>query len=265
MNSEKYTLGYGPGSLALMAGRTAQSHAGFFLSMLSSGMRVLDVGCGPGTVTLGIAEKVYPGQVVGAELSLAQTKAVEKEARTKDLNLNFEHADVYALPYADKTFDAVFMSAVVGNLQRPSQALAEIFRVLVPGGIVAVKEFDHSANIAYPEAEFQRKINEFYNRLRIENGHDPDSGRKVRGLLNDANFDEVHAVATFQTIEPTTSSGSPMMESILRDEWGPEFISRRWLTQVDIDSLIEQSKTYMPGPDFFYALAWIEAWGKRPG
>lgn len=257
-------MGYGPGSLALMASRTAQSHGGFFLSMLSSGMRVLDVGCGPGSVTLGIAEKVYPGQVIGAELSLEQTKAVDKEARTKGLNLTFESADVYALPYADKTFDAVFMSAVVGNLQRPSKALDEIYRVLTPGGLVAVKEFDHSANIAYPEPEFQHKMNELYNRLRIENGHDPDSGRKVRGLLNDANFHEVCAVAKFQTIEPTTGSGSPLMESIVRDEWGPEFISRGWLTQVDIDSMIEQSKAYTPGSDFFNALAWIEAWGKRP-
>lgn len=265
MSKERYTLGYGPGSIATMSGRTAENHAGFFVSMLSSGMRVLDIGCGPGTVTLGIAEKVHPGQVIGTELSLDQTKTVKKEAEEKGLNLSFEQEDVYSLSYSDKSFDAVFMSAVVGNLQNPSQAITEIFRVLKPGGLVAIKEFDHSANISFPATEFILKVNELYNRLRIENGHDPDSGRKVRGLLNAAGFEGVKAIATYQNMDAPSGSGSPVMESILRNEWGPEFINRGWITQPEVDALIEQSQAYAPGPDFFNATAWIEAWGRRPG
>lgn len=264
MANENYVMGYSAGSLAIMSSRTAQSHAAFFLTKLSKGMSVLDIGCGPGTVTLGFAEAVFPGHAIGSELSLEQTEQVATKAQSQGLNLRFESANVYDLPYPDAYFDAVFMSAVVGNVQQPAQAFMEIFRVLKPDGIVGVKEFDLGANIAHPHLPFYQKSNELHRRLRIENGHDPDSGRKVRGYLNSAGFDEIQANAVFHTLPSQSISGDPISESIMRDEWGPEFIKYGWVTQQEVDEMIAQSQTYTPGPDHFFAMAWIEALGKRP-
>jgi len=229
-------------------------------------MRVLDIGCGPGTVTLGLAEVVNPGEVIGVELSLEQTKKADNEAQRKNLNLTFERADIYALSYETEGFDAVFLSAVIGNLQRPVDGMNEVYRVLTAGGVVGVKEFDHSANINYPPTEFQTKVNELYNRLRIYNGHDPDSGRKVRSYLNLAGFTNVEAVATYQnTTPPPGVTGNPIMESIVRDEWGPKFLEFGWASAKEIDDWIAQSKAYTTGDDDFSALAWIEAIGFKPG
>ena len=264
MSDESYTLGYGTGSVGLMAMRTAKSHAGFFLSELESGMRVLDIGCGPGTITFGLARKVHPAEVIGVELSLEQTEAVSAIANSKNLNLKFEEANAYSLPYREESFDAVFMSAVIGNLKRPGDALSEVFRVLRKSALVGIKEFDHQANITHPPMEFS-KVDELHNRLRIHNGHDPDSGRKVRGYLNAAGFERVKTTATFQNIvAPEGTRGAPLKEGIIREEWGPEFVDLGWATQADIDRWIAQSQEYTPGTDYFCALAWIEALGYRP-
>ena len=266
MNSENYVFGYGAAAVAIMAKRTADSHAAFFLSKLQPGMRVLDIGCGPGTVTLGLAEAANPGEVIGAELSLKQTKKVATEAERRSLNLKFECADIYALPYETDSFDAVFLSAVIGNLQRPVDAMNEVYRVLAAGGVVGVKEFDHSANINYPPREFQTKVNELYTRLRIHNGHDPDSGRKVRSYLTQAGFANVDAAATYQnTTPPSGVTGDPTMESIVRDEWGPKFVKFGWASAKEIDDWIAQSKAYTTDDGDFSALAWIEALGFKPG
>ena len=82
---EQYTMGYGPAATAIMAQRTAESHAAFFLPHLEPGMSLLDCGCGPGTITLGFADLVAPGEVVGTEIEeahVALARARPRHART---------------------------------------------------------------------------------------------------------------------------------------------------------------------------------------
>ena len=65
---ERYTLGYSPQTIQQLQRRTAAKEAGFLLSHLSAGMHLLDCGCGPGSITVGLAEAVAPGQVVGIDI-----------------------------------------------------------------------------------------------------------------------------------------------------------------------------------------------------
>jgi ubiquinone/menaquinone biosynthesis C-methylase UbiE len=74
---EQYTMGYGPAATAIMAMRTAESHAAFFLPYLKPGLSLLDCGCGPGTITAGFAELVAPGEVVGTEIE-AQVRELSR-------------------------------------------------------------------------------------------------------------------------------------------------------------------------------------------
>ncbi len=261
---ENYTFGYSEAAIALMSTRTAENHAGFFLAHLQQGMDVLDVGCGPGTITIGIAERVNPGKVVGVELELTQTKEIASQAEEKNLPLTFDLANVYDLPYSTGTFDAVFMSALIGNVAEPLDAFNEVKRVLKPGGIVGVKEFDHSGNITYPLQDFQVRANDLYNRLRIENGHDPDSGRKLRGQLHEAGFDRVEATAVYQTLPLPETNGDPIMAAIVKEEWGPQFISKGWADEEEVNSIVEQLANYEVGPKDFAALSWVEAIARKP-
>ncbi len=113
-NREEYTMGYGPAAIALMGARSAQSHASFFIPHLKSGMKLLDCGCGPGTVTLGFAEIVAPGSAVGTDIEASQMAlATENAAKRNIANARFEVANIYELPFEDSSFDAVFMSALI--------------------------------------------------------------------------------------------------------------------------------------------------------
>jgi SAM-dependent methyltransferase len=132
-----------PAFEAVLATRTASHAAGFFLPYLRPGMRVLDVGCGPGSITLGLAEAVAPGAVVGIDLQPAQVEQARAFAATRGVtNVRYEVADLYALPFPDVAFDAAFAHTVVIGLREPVRALAELRRVLRPGGLVGVRDPD---------------------------------------------------------------------------------------------------------------------------
>ncbi|MDQ3701746.1 MAG: class I SAM-dependent methyltransferase, partial [Chloroflexota bacterium] len=106
---ERYTYGHSAVVVDVHAGRTAEREAAFFLRHLRSGMRVLDVGCGPGSITLGLAAAVSPAEVIGLDvepgvIARAREAAVARGAG----NVRFEVGSAYDLPYAEGSFDAVF-------------------------------------------------------------------------------------------------------------------------------------------------------------
>src|SRR3982751_2453408 len=109
-----------------LAGRTATQRGGFFLQHLRPGMRLLDCGCGPGSITLGLAEAVAPGEVVGLDIAPVQierARALAAEERVS--NARFEVGEVYALPFPDASFDAVHANALLCHLGDPVRALRE--------------------------------------------------------------------------------------------------------------------------------------------
>jgi ubiquinone/menaquinone biosynthesis C-methylase UbiE len=168
-------------------------------------MNLLDCGCGPGSLTLGFAELLAPGQVVGTEIEGSHVALASQAAIQRDLsNVRFEVADIYALPFEDASFDAVFISAVLGNLREPVRGLREAYRVLKPGGVIGIKEFDHGGDLVYPSDPIVTKYDELYRRLREEYGHDPEGGRKIGKILLDAGFQDLKRSACYE------SYGDPM-------------------------------------------------------
>jgi ubiquinone/menaquinone biosynthesis C-methylase UbiE len=98
---ESYTHASDETATQHFATRTAARQAAFFLPYLQSGMRLLDCGCGPGTITLGLAEVVAPGEVIGIDIGAAQIEDARLAAARREItNLRFEVASVYELPFA---------------------------------------------------------------------------------------------------------------------------------------------------------------------
>jgi ubiquinone/menaquinone biosynthesis C-methylase UbiE len=263
---EQYTMGYGPAATAIMSVRTAQTHAAFFLPQLKPGMTVLDCGCGPGTITIGFAEIVAPGQVVGTEIEDSHVAlARENAARRNVSNSRFELADIYALPFESASFDAVFVSAVVGNLREPVRGLREAYRVLKPAGVIGIKEFDHGGDLLYPLDPALKQYNDCYRRLRGENGGDPESGRKVGAFLLDAGFREVKMSACYESMaDPQVLRGlATVFAGLLSEGWGDAFKDRGWATTED---LREMSAAWLRFPEThgaFYAGAWCEVLARK--
>lgn len=259
---EQYTMGYGRAATNIMAMRTAEGHAAFFLSRLKRGMNLLDCGCGPGTITLGFAQAVSPGWVIGTEIEATQVALARETAVQKNVsNVRFEVADIYQLPFEDASFDAVFISAVLGNLREPVRGLREAHRVLKPGGVIGVKEFDHGGDIIHPTNGWLEKYAELYLRLRRENGHDPESGRKIGTFLIDAGFGNLEMTAIYESFGTAVGAAVFAEASIglLVDGWGDVFESRGWATKTEIEEMSEAWKTFAATPGAIFAATWCEA------
>ena len=265
---EQYTMGYGPAATALMARRSAADHAAFFLAHLKPGMALLDCGCGPGTITAGFAEVVAPGQVVGTDIEESQLAlARENATRRKLTNLRFEAASIYELPFPHASFDAVFLSAIMGNLRERDRALREVYRVLRPGGLIGVKEFDHGGDIVYPLEREMAQYDELYQRLRSESGHDAESGRKIGALLWDAGFRRLSMSASYEVLSDPKilQSAAQIFRGLLTEGWSAAFTSRGWATAEDIESMNAAWMRFAEFPGALFAAAWVEAVAWKEG
>lgn len=264
MADDRYTLGYGQSSMDWMESRTVDRHGAFLLPYLKPGMRLLDCGCGPGTLTIGFARHVAPGEAVGIDRESSQFSNVIAEAETESIsNLRFEEGDIYALPFEDASFDVVFGSAVLGSVSNPDMVVGEMVRVLKPGGIIALKEFDHGADIIWPQtAAISRSIN-FYHRLRADNGHEPYAGRKLKAYMttNHCHVEYVNAYFDQQTKPDDLKKYIDRNNGLHREILGPRYCELGWCTVADIGEIVSDWEKFARNPAAIYLAAWLEAVG----
>lgn len=187
-----YTHGHHPSVLSAHRSRTVDNSAAYLAGHLRPGMSVLDVGCGPGTITAGLAERVAPGRVVAADA--AETVLDEARANTAGLdNVEFAVADVHALDFPDGTFDVVHAHQVLQHVADPVGALREMRRVTRPGGIVAARDVDFGTVVWYPEPPEMAPWVPIYYAVARGNGGEPDAGRRLVSWARSAGFTDVTA------------------------------------------------------------------------
>src|SRR6187399_3141292 len=147
--AETYTHGHAASVLRSHRWRTVENSAGYVIPHLRPGIALLDVGCGPGTITADFAARVTPGAVLGIDAAadvIAQATADAGDAA----GLRFAVDDVYALDQPDDAFDVVHAHQVLQHLADPVAALREMRRVVKPGGVVAVRDAVYRAMCWYP-------------------------------------------------------------------------------------------------------------------
>lgn len=121
------------------ATKTLEFHGDFVFPWLQPNQSVLDCGCGLGTITLNIAQRIFPGHVTGIDLDANKLIKAERLAfGLEQVNASFRKADIYQLPFENHSFDLVFASALFQNLTDPAAALSEVRRVLRPDGLIAL-------------------------------------------------------------------------------------------------------------------------------
>ncbi|RPK55676.1 Demethylmenaquinone methyltransferase [Streptomyces sp. ADI96-02] len=194
--SAVYTHGHHESVLRSHRRRTAANSAAYLLGELRPGARVLDVGCGPGTITADLAALVAPGRVTAVDAAagiLEQARAVSA-GRGLD-NVRFAVADVHALDFPDDSFDVVHAHQVLQHVGDPVRALREMRRVCRPGGIVAARDSDYAAMAWYPESAGLTAWQEVYGRVARGNGGEPDAGRRLLSWARRAGFTDVTPTA----------------------------------------------------------------------
>ncbi|MGW2178341.1 class I SAM-dependent methyltransferase [Streptomyces sp. NPDC001732] len=191
-----YTHGHHESVLRSHSWRTAANSAAYLIGELRPGMAVLDVGCGPGTITADLAELVAPGEVTGIDTTDEILARAAGTASGRGLeNVEFAVADVHDLDFPDDSFDVVHAHQVLQHVGDPVQALREMRRVCRPGGIVAARDSDYAAMAWYPELPALDAWQELYGRVARANGGEPDAGRRLLSWARRAGFTEVTATA----------------------------------------------------------------------
>jgi ubiquinone/menaquinone biosynthesis C-methylase UbiE len=195
MASPAYVHGHHASVMRNHTWRTAENSASYLLPELRAGMDVLDVGCGPGTITVGLGAHVPGGRVIGIDTSDdVLTKAAELAVAQGVENVQFERADVLALPYSESSFDVVHAHQVLQHLSDPVTALREMRRVLRPGGVLAVRDADYGAMRWFPDSAGLDAWRSLY--LTLTSHHHPDAGRRLLGWTQEAGFDDVSPSAS---------------------------------------------------------------------
>lgn len=259
---EQYTLGYGK-IHDYMNNRSSNVEAGFFVPHIRSGMKLLDCGCGPGSITLGLAELVSPGEVTGIDMAAGQIERANRLAEESGVtNVEFQTASVYELPFPDETFDAVFANAVLEHLEDPLKAISEMKRVLKSGGVIGVRDTDQGHHVWFTDEILKRYMAAF-QKLWMHNGGNPFIGHDLKSLLVQSGFKSVEASASFDSFG--TSERAKMYAAIhqanIRETSGPKMIELGLADQAELDSFGEALEEWGAREDAFVAICFCEVVG----
>ena len=262
-----YTMGYGPEFQKMLARRSSAICAAHLLPHLRPGLRLLDLGCGPGTISVGLAVAVAPGELHGIDMEESQIEMARAAASAGGHeNAEFRVGDATALPYEDASFDVVHCHAVLTHVPDTQAVLTEAKRVLKPGGLMSARELLGRAWFIEPEIGVEEAWEAFLKLLAANGGH-PQIGKELKGAFVDAGFTNIRASASFESygtaddvsffvglvngwfFDPKTMGAAIQLGVADRDQFDA------WRSALD-----EWSR--LPGA--FSALPWGEAIGHNP-
>jgi SAM-dependent methyltransferase len=254
--ADTYTHGYHESVRRSHSWRTVDNSAAYLVPHLCSGLDVLDVGCGPGTITADLARRVAPGAVVGIDRS---DDVLEQARSTPDRpgNVRFETGDVYALDHPDDSFDVVHAHQVLQHLSDPVAALREMRRVCRPGGVVAARDADYASFTWAPLADRLDDWLATYRAVARGNGAEPDAGRHLLGWANAAGFRSVRASASvwcFATPGERGWWGGMWADRMRHSSVTDQAIEGGHSTKEEIEAMAGAFEAWAAHPDAWFAV-----------
>ncbi len=265
-----YAMGYTEEFLGMLKRRNAARVASHFLPHLQPGMKVLDFGCGPGSISIGLADAVAPaGTLHGVDLEASQIDMATAAAKAGGHgNATFRVASVTDLPFDDATFDAAHGHAVLMHVPERDAALAELMRVLKPGGILSSRDMVCASNFFSPDPDGHlTRATTVFMKLLAANGGDPNLGRRLKGVLMAAGFSDVEATASF---EPFANDDDRAFLADFVRGWflspgmkGPA-VELGLATEDEFNAWDEAVDAWCGHPGAFATFAWGEAVARRP-
>jgi 2-polyprenyl-3-methyl-5-hydroxy-6-metoxy-1,4-benzoquinol methylase len=226
---DTYTHGHADAVLQSHRWRTVENSAAYLAPHLRPGLDVLDVGCGPGTITVDLAERVAPGRVVGLDVSADPLDEARALAAARGVAATFDVGDVYALEAPDDSFAVVHAHQVLQHLTDPVAALREMARVCRPGGLLAVRDVDYATFVWWPDDAGLDRWLDLYHRVARRNDAEPDAGRRLLAWAHAAGLCDITA---------TTSSWCYATPAE-REWWG-----NSWAGRATASSFAEQAVSY---------------------
>jgi SAM-dependent methyltransferase len=258
MTDIPYTHGHDDVVLRSHRWRTAENSAGYLLGHLRPGLSLLDVGCGPGTITCDLARRVAPGLTIGVDTSedvLAEARQVA--GRTGTATASFEAGSVFDLRFDDDSFDVVHAHQVLQHVGDPVAALVEMRRVCRPGGVVAARDSDYPGFRFFPDDPDLARAIAAYGELTRANGANWDAGRRLLAWAHAAGFTSVAPSASvwcFATPEDRAWWGGLWAERFTRSFVAEQLLAGGMATAEDLSSFGDGWRRWADSPDGWFAV-----------
>ncbi len=248
-----YTMGYGDEYLRFLARERAQRTIDFLRPQLRPGLRLLDIGCGPGQVTAALAEAVAPGEAWGIDMEPSQVELARANAAEHGCGeASFEVADGAQLPFDDGSFDVVSGCDVLAYVPEPAAVLGEAQRVLRPGGLLFCREMIIDSSFVYPgHPILDRGWQIFAELLAADDGH-PQMGKELFARLLECGYTDARVSMTFETF-----AEAPELEAFFQLVAG-------WFLSPEISGPVQQ---YGVGEarELHQLSEQLETWRQSPG
>ncbi|KAJ4397796.1 hypothetical protein N0V93_002033 [Gnomoniopsis smithogilvyi] len=219
--SNVYSHGHSAATVAGHATRTAEFCAAYLLPHLSPGASLLDVGCGPGSITSTFVPYVSPGgRVVGVDSSAAVIATAQSQFGSG--GAEFLVGDIFQLPFEDGTFDFVYAHQVIVHLplDKVGSAFREMKRVCKAGGLVTFRDAraEKGGLQAFPnDPLLPQTMQLFCERVYLNSGVTPDSvGRFLKIARDEVGFRETKRQFSLDVFEGKE----------LREMWGNQWMNR---------------------------------------
>jgi SAM-dependent methyltransferase len=227
-------------------------------------MTLLDCGCGPGSITLDLAEIVSPGNVIGIDIEPIQIDRAQglREERGVD-NTRFEVGDATDLQFSKESFDIVFAHGVIEYLEDPVKVFIGMRSILREGGILAIRHGDWGGFLFAPEDSEAAKFFDLFVELMKSDGGDPLFGRNQLSYLRQASFSDIKVSASYDcwtsSPEMTLQVAAYMAAHCISDEFVQPIIELGLSDRPTLERISNELLIWGENPDAFAAEAWGEA------
>jgi ubiquinone/menaquinone biosynthesis C-methylase UbiE len=269
MNSQndQYTHGHHESVLRSHRWRTAENSAGFLLGRLEPGLQLLDVGCGPGTISADLARLVAPGLVEAIDISSDVIEAARSIHQDQGLdNLNFNVGNVHGLSFEDSSFDVVYAHQVLQHLGDPVMALREMRRVLRETGLLAVRDADFAAFAWSPADERLTRWMEIYHQVTRANGAEADAGRHLPSWVREAGFRSLEVSSsnwTYFTVEERRWWGQIWADRVLYSDFAKQALSYGFTTSDELQAISNAFIDWSDDEDGVFIVVNVEVLARR--
>jgi ubiquinone/menaquinone biosynthesis C-methylase UbiE len=221
-------------------------------------MHVLDCGCGPGSITVDVAQRIAPGTVVGIDVDAEQVERARRLASERGIaNVRFEVGNVYELPFTDASNDAAYANNVLNHLGDPLRALREMRRVLNADGVVGISDTTGPL-YSTPTNPLLEQLGALYRQVKYYNGASREyDALQLRQYLSETGFARSigYALAPqcYGTTEATRHLAEAMVLLVDSEGFRKVALSQGWADAATLDEIIAALRDWGDRPDSFHA------------
>ncbi len=263
---DAYTHGHHEAVLRSHEWRTAENSAGYLLPHLRPGLDLLDLGCGPGTITLDLAARVSPGRVLGIDSSAEVIEKARGLGTGRATSAEFAVGDAYALGLPDASVDVVHAHQILQHLSEPVAAVVEAARVLRPDGILAVRDSDYAGFFWAPENSGLDRWLELYHQLTARNRVDADAGRHLPAWVRAGGFTDLTVTSSNWTFADAAGRawwGGLWADRVRHSSYATQAIGYSLSDESELASIEAGWREWIDEPDGIFVVPSVEIIARR--